>query len=115
MIHRHVRSTLLEIGNWIAAGLHHLTHEPIRVYNCPFGIINELLLDGTPGRSKSPQIVRGQGTDVQLFHAVFAFFKLTLSLAPVSALLNDSIVLGTKSVAELLAASLPQIHPARHG
>src|SRR5262249_52381368 len=73
MVDGDVGNALLKIAERISTRMHYLAHEPVRVDDCAFGIVDEPSLYVAPCLSESSCVVRGERADLQAFDACLPF------------------------------------------
>jgi hypothetical protein len=110
MIHRHVGGALLEVSDGITTNLHEVGDETVGFDHGALGVVHEASLIRTPRVGESIPVLGRERLDVQLLNALDAVAELTLGVARVAVLADESLVLGTELPSQLFRTSLLDEH-----
>ena len=102
VVDRQVRRALLEVGDRIAASLHHRADQRICVRDRGARIVNEVGLHAPPTCGVTVGLLQAQRTDVEAFDTLLAGLQLGFRLALVAQLVDRGDILGPVMRPQLL-------------
>jgi hypothetical protein len=99
---REVGGTLLEVADWVTAGVHHAAQEFVGLGDRRARIVDEIRLDRAPALDVAVGLGRAQRPDVEGFNPLLALLEFRLRLRSVAKLVDGGDVLSPVVGAHLL-------------
>jgi hypothetical protein len=106
VVNRDIGGTLFEVRHRIPTGSHYFVNEQVSIGHSAARIVNEARLDGDPARGKGGLLLRLERVNVQAVATFGAKFQDRFALSLLAFFFDDTVVLGTKSLAENFGTSL---------